>query len=90
MKGAGGGALHGESEAVIAQQAVEMTVHWMPDVAFEGKPTDMPLVHVEVALQDPLLEGIRALWLWWNLADWWLHDGDALGALVHGWAGPAG
>jgi hypothetical protein len=42
------------------------------------------LVHIEVALENALLHSI------WNLgfghlADWRLHDGDALGSLVTMW-----
>lgn len=40
------------------------------------------LIHVEVALQDTLLHGIGHSGLLWHLAGR-LHDGDALGAVVH-------
>jgi len=47
------------------------------------KDEDLPhLVHVEVALQDPLLHGIRLLGLLRHLADGRLHDGNALRTLV--------
>jgi hypothetical protein len=42
------------------------------------------LVHVKVALEDPLLEVIRPnlLFRLGHLASWWLHDGDTLGAVM--------
>jgi hypothetical protein len=41
-----------------------------------------PLVHVEIALEDPLLHGVRNLGLPRHFAGRRLHDGDALGPLV--------
>src|ERR1700753_3022163 len=51
------------------------------------------LIHVEVALQDALLEGIGALWNTGSLANGWLHSGHALCAkvllsLCGWWGGP--
>jgi hypothetical protein len=40
------------------------------------------LVHVEVALEDPLLHGIRDLGLSGHFTRGWLHDGNALGSLM--------
>lgn len=41
------------------------------------------LIHVEVALEDPLLHGIGNLGLLGHLTRGRLHDGDTLGALVN-------
>lgn len=40
------------------------------------------LIHIEIALQDPLLHSIRLLWLLRHLADRRLHDSNTLRALV--------
>jgi hypothetical protein len=44
--------------------------------------TSSPLVHVEVALEDALLHSVGDLGLLGHLANGWLHDGDALCALM--------
>jgi len=51
------------------------------------KDEDLPhLVHVEVALQDPLLHGIRDLWLLGHLSNGRFHDSYALSSMVGGLA----
>jgi hypothetical protein len=40
------------------------------------------LIHIEIALEDPLLHGIGNLGLPRHLAGGRLHDGDTLGTLV--------
>jgi len=39
------------------------------------------LIHVEISLEDPLLESIRCLGLW-HLLDWWFHRGGTLGPMM--------
>jgi hypothetical protein len=41
-----------------------------------------PLIHIEVALENPLLHGVGDLGLLRHLTDRRLHDGNALGPLV--------
>jgi hypothetical protein len=48
--------------------------------------TFSPLVHVEIALEDPLLHSVRNLGLHRHFAGGRLHNSNALGPLVTAWS----